>query len=102
MQKPAWLLVPNSMVRAMLQSSGTVHSDDDRFYCWQQMNRVGSMVLQQVLKKTLPQFLDRIGKGESCIPSDAQTLSAYAVCVTDSLHRHWPGYYEWCGTTQVA
>jgi hypothetical protein len=41
MQKPAWLIVPNSM-----------------------MNRMGSMILGQVLKKTLPEFLERIGKGK--------------------------------------
>lgn len=28
-----------------------------------QMNRVGSMVLQRILKKTLPEFLDRIKNG---------------------------------------
>ncbi|EWM24481.1 Protein of unknown function DUF1997 [Nannochloropsis gaditana] len=40
MEKPGWMLVPSSM-----------------------MNRVGSMVLHRILKKTLPEFLDRIKNG---------------------------------------
>ncbi|KAM3569289.1 hypothetical protein VYU27_008608 [Nannochloropsis oceanica] len=40
MDKPGWLLVPSSM-----------------------MNRVGSLILQRVVKKTLPEFLQRIQNG---------------------------------------
>ena len=79
MDKPGWLLVPSSMVgregRCSCPPFGVGHHNTSNNtlppslppslppFLSAQMNRVGSLILQRVVKKTLPEFLERIQTG---------------------------------------
>lgn len=85
-EKPSWVWVPNSMVRSWLEAdsllpfvlvSASVSVSVYVYACHTpthqplppkhqpptQMNRVGSLVLKRVVKKALPEFLERIISG---------------------------------------